>query len=178
MSLIPSSTGYLDVSGTSSSQDVTAYVCNIHTGDHGEYTGFTFNSLAKIGGKYYGCKAGAVYELTGATDAGTAIEAFALSGIVEVKDAEMKQKACDNLYYNLRAYDRPLDAVVRVDEDTTRYYPITPFLNGGIGTSRAKVAKGLEGRNWQFGVRNNHGSRFDVNTYEPRLSILKRNVSR
>lgn len=52
------------------------WVTNLNTSGSTRYEGFEFNSFAKIGRDYYGCRADGVYLLDGPSDAGAAIRAM------------------------------------------------------------------------------------------------------
>lgn len=56
------------------------WVTNLNTSGSTRYEGFEFNSFAKIGHDYYGCRADGVYLLDGPTDAGEAIRAMVSFG--------------------------------------------------------------------------------------------------
>ena len=56
------------------------WVTNLTTSGSTRYEGFEFNSFAKIGHDYYGCRADGVYLLDGPTDAGEAIRAMVSFG--------------------------------------------------------------------------------------------------
>lgn len=56
------------------------WVMNAETGGFTRYEGFDFNSYAKIGANYYGCKSDGIYRLDGDTDNGTPVQAVVSFG--------------------------------------------------------------------------------------------------
>lgn len=181
MSLLPTSGGTLSVSGTGSSADVTAIACNAMTGAHSEYTNFSFNSLAVIGGVVYGATVTGLFALTGEDDAGTAIAAAVLSGLTDFATERnpgigLKQKRIDSVITNART-DEAMSIRVRAEE-TTDYLYSRPRSTSqdGMAAVRTKVGRGLEARNWQFGFNNVDGADFMVDSMEVTPVILSRSV--
>lgn len=183
MSLLPIGDGTLNVSGSGTASSVTAFVCNAKTKAHGEYTGFAFNSLATIGGVHYGCKAGGIHTLAGATDAGTAIDASALTGILDFSTeyssaADEKLKRMESVILNARLETTRLAVRVKIDEATERLYiPTVAVSYKGLFPLRTKPGKGLKGRNWQIGFENVTGGDFDLATMEATPVVLSRRVT-
>lgn len=181
MSLLPIGGGTLEVSGTATAQDVTAYVCNAATGAQGEYTNYPFNSLAVIGGVALGCVATGVFALSGGTDAGTAIDAVVTSGVSDFSDEKnsapaLQQKRVDSCYFNARVTVEGLAARAIVDEQTDRVYSVSmpPSKAQGLSPIRVKMGKGLQGRNWQFGIENISGGDFELERMDVVPVILSR----
>jgi hypothetical protein len=182
MSLLPIGGGTLNVSGSGTATSVTAFVCNAKTKAHGEYTGFAFNSLATIGGVHYGCKAGGVHALSGDTDAGTAIGATALSGVVDFSteysvSAGAQRKRLESIILNVRS-DAPLAVRVKLDETLERLFipPVGTNNPEGLSPVRTKPGKALDARNWQIGFENTEGAAFDLATIEAFPVVLSRRV--
>jgi hypothetical protein len=183
MSLLPIGGGTLNVSGSGTATSVTAFVCNAKTKAHGEYTGFSFNSLATIGGVHYGCKAGMIHSIGGATDAGTAIDAVGMTGITDFaseKNAGMgvQRKRLESVILNIRSESR-VAVRVKVDETTERLYipPAGPSMADGLSPVRTKPGKGLMGRNWQLGFENVGGGDFDLAAMDAFPIFLSRRVT-
>lgn len=66
------------------------FCMNAATGGTTEYTGYTFNSVAKIGGRYYGANEQGLFLLEGETDNGTPIAANFGFGQLDFGAAQMK----------------------------------------------------------------------------------------
>lgn len=69
------------------------FCMNAATGGTTEYTGFAFNSVAKIGGRYYGANEQGLFLLEGETDNGTPIAANFGFGQLDFGAAQMKTLA-------------------------------------------------------------------------------------
>jgi hypothetical protein len=183
MSLLPIGGGTLNVSGSGTATSVTAFVCNAKTKAHGEYTGFVFNSLATIGGAHYGCKPTGVHALSGDTDGLTAIDATALTGILDFSTeysntSGERLKRMESVILNARIETTRLAVRVKIDEATERLYiPTVAVSSKGLFPLRTKPGKGLKGRNWQVGFENVDGGDFDLATMEATPVILSRRVT-
>jgi len=100
------------------------------------YSGFSFNSYAVYSDRAYGCKDDGIYELTGSTDAGTAIK----SGIVlpETYFGSMNKKRFRKGYFGLSSSGTPS---IRLETDSgNATYTITD--------SRANFSRSQYGRQW------------------------------
>ncbi|MDD5523526.1 MAG: hypothetical protein PHI84_22135 [Kiritimatiellae bacterium] len=100
------------------------------------YSGFEFNSYAVYGDAAFGCKADGIYELTGTTDAGTAIH----SGIVlpETYFGSQRIKRFRKAYFGLDSSGTPQ---IRLEtESGSQTYT--------IADDRASITRNLYGRQW------------------------------
>jgi hypothetical protein len=113
-----------------------AWVLNGNAFAPSVYSGFDFNSYATYNNSAYGCKDDGVYELTGTTDAGTAIKA----GIVlpETYWGSMNKKRFRKAFFGLTGSGTPS---IRLETDSgSETYMITD--------SRANISRSLYGRTW------------------------------
>jgi hypothetical protein len=146
------------------------WAVNTRTLGHSSYTNFPFTSFFRFAGKYYGCASDGVYLLEGDDDQGTDIAARTLHGISELGTEYLKR--VDSAYLNVRT-DGALKVAFKVDETEERIYSVAD-PGEGLHTVRCKFGRGLDGRNWQFGVRNAAGSRFTLSQMQVETVKLSR----
>ena len=132
-----------------------AYVMNIETGAITRYLNYGFDNVVNFNSKYYGIKADGIYELTGNTDAGTAIDAAIEFSPNDFGNPHLKR--CHYLYVD--------------SSDTTLSSPKYDGISCGPYTSnfmgrRTQVGKGGKGRYWGLVVQNQNGGGMDVNSIE------------
>ncbi len=135
-------------------------VVNTKTQGAARYTGFDFRSIGLHKGRLFGCNAAGIYELTGDTDNGTAIQASGLSGVSDCGTNRIKGFPDSRL--TLRC-EGTLEIDISVDEKPALTYPVT-FAEGqeGIHKKRRKLAKGVKGGHVQIGWRNVDGCDFHL----------------
>lgn len=147
-----------------------------------EYTSFPITSAMRFNGKYYGTTATGIFELTGDTDAATAIAADVLTGVTDYSyegekgDNSLKIKRSGGAYVNLRSQGG-FAVVAKVDEDTERIYTLTAAADPkGFHPRRVDLGRLLEGRNWQFGFKNVAGADFSVRDFQNIPIVLSRRI--
>lgn len=137
-----------------------------------QYSNFPFNSFAQFNGVYLGASDAGIFALTGATDNGAAINAYARVGITDFATSHLKR--VDRAYVGYRS-DGDLVLRIITDEVQQRDYLMrrtvaTPGIHGNL----VRFGKGLAARYWQFEVRNVNGSDFDLNIVELKPTTLRR----
>jgi len=126
-----------------------------------QYTNYDFHSVFEVSGKYYGVNSAGIFELTGSKDDGIDIAANFKLGFSDLKKAGMKRVPYVYLGYTS---DGAMNIDVSIDgEPVARQYTVGNISNtSGIKRGRAKVARGLKSRYWQFGASNIAGSDFEI----------------
>jgi hypothetical protein len=130
------------------------------------YTNFAFNSYAVFGGRVLGASPNGIFELTGDTDAGVAIQAAARFGVTDMNTSRIKR--VDSVYVGYRTTAGASALLLRVLTNGTQqrdYAVRTPRTNEIHGT-RVDLGKGVEARYWQFELRNRDGADFSLDTVE------------
>jgi hypothetical protein len=148
-----------------------------------EYTDYEFTSFARLDGKLYGTTSEGIFEITGTNDNGEDIESVIESGIAiysgeprEANDISSRKKYSHGSYANLRCTGE-FAVSVKIDEQDERIYTIDATNDhDGIHRRRIKIAKGVNGYNWQFGFRNIQGSDFHLKEFVNIPVISKRRV--
>lgn len=131
-----------------------------------KYTNFPFNSFAVFAGRYLGAGPDGIFELTGDTDAGTAIQAVARFGVTDLGSSRVKR--VNHVYIGMRAPQGKKAMLLRVltNETQQRDYGVKASISAGLHTTRVDLGQGVESRYWQFELRNRDGVDFSVDTVE------------
>jgi hypothetical protein len=128
-------------------------VVNATTNGASLYEGYAFNSFAKVGSKYYGAGAGGIYELAGATDAGTPIVSSIVTMQTRLEVPQQKNVATSYL-----GIDATGEVVLStVTESGVTYDYILTDHGDGMRTERVLLAKGVRSDYWQFKLTNSDG---------------------
>jgi hypothetical protein len=128
-----------------------------------QYQNYPFNSLARIGSRYFAAGADGLYELTGSTDAGAPIVGYLKSGKLDFGSA--MQKRMDSAYFAV-ATDGTVRLKVITHEDGANvetWYQVTSRDEGEVAENiRLKIGKGLRSRYWQFELVVDEASSFEL----------------
>ncbi len=151
----------------------TGWVMNTANGAASEYQGLNFNSLCKIGNRYFGASDTGIYEITGNDDDGTSIATYVQSGLIDFGTALEKSVPVAYLGADI---DGRVALGVSVSEKagvSTYWYEANREL-AAINNVKVPIGKGLSGRYWKFGIASDALSEFDAVTVIP--VTLKRRV--
>jgi hypothetical protein len=158
---------------------LTVWSVNTETFGHTNYDiGYDFLDLMMWNRLPFGVKSDGIYELTGPSDAGLAIDTEFQFGI---DDGSPKNRSTDfnkrvDVVYMSGRMDNDLIVTVTIDGQTLvrEYTTARRMVASGVHDSRTKPAKGLRGRYWQFGVKNIAGGDFELD----RMSVVYRTLKR
>jgi hypothetical protein len=151
----------------------TGWVMNTNNNAVTEYQGLNFNSLCKLGNRYFGASSGGVYEITGTQDSGTDISIYIQSGVMDFGTSY--DKAIPYAYLGADI-DGRLALGVRVSEKSGPaefWYEVT-MTQDAVGNVKIPIGKGLKGRYWKFEVASEALSSFDMMSVLP--VVLTRRV--
>jgi alpha-tubulin suppressor-like RCC1 family protein len=148
----------------------TGWVMNTQNSAVTEYQGMNFNSLAKIGTKYYGATDEGVYELAGdASDVSTYIQ----SGLLDFGSTQYK--AVTTAYLGVDV-DGRIAVGVGVSEKSgvaQHWYEVT-MDKEATDNVKVPIGRGLKGRYWKFEVASESMATFEALTVLP--VVLTRKV--
>lgn len=157
-----------------SSEALSAIALQVENQTLTTYTGFAYNSFARVAGKNLAASGAGLFELVGDTDNGVPIDATVTLGVTDFGSSYVK--ALDRLYVGYRSLvDMALD--VRTDDAVTNAYVLPISDQTGLATQRVKVGKGLAGRYWQFTLRNIGGNDFTFDTIDVKSAQLARRIN-
>jgi hypothetical protein len=148
------------------------WTMNATSGAVTAYDHYGFNSFAKINGKYYGCKEDGLYELTGKTDDGAAINASVLLPNTDFGSAN--QKRIVHAYLGVLASGGMTLRVITNDGEENTY--ALDRENGVIKEARVDFGRGLRSRYWQLELQNVDGADFVLDEIELLLNTTTRRV--
>jgi hypothetical protein len=138
-----------------------------------QYEGYNFNSFAKFNNLYLGASSSGIFALAGSTDNGVNIDAVARMGMSDLSTSHLKR--IDRCYVGYRA-DGNLVLRVYTDEINQRDYMLAASGAAGLHGNHTRIGKGLAARYWQFEVRNQNGSYFELNALEVKPTVLRRRI--
>ena len=135
---------------------------NLNTKAPSFYENFKFNSFARIGKDYYGCNDTGIYLLGGDLDDTANIDAVITTNTSDLSTETYdgaRMKIVPNVYIAARSPE-PMLLTCNVEGKSCTY----KFRAGKkvIASTRADVNKGLEGTFWQFELKNQNGSDFEI----------------
>lgn len=141
--------------------EATGWAANTDTWGMSRYTEWPINSLAVIGGALYGASDQGLFELAGADDAGRAIDAFVRTG----KEAWVEQTKGVNVLYAAATTDGRMAVTVDAAPHGIPGFFTYEFEERhalDVAPQRAKLARGVRSRYWQFTVGNQAGANFTI----------------
>ncbi len=138
---------------------ITTWAMNTQTAAVTEYSGYDFNSFAKVGAHYVGASSSGIYTLDGSTDAGTSIIAKIKSGFAQFSGSKFTSfKAA---YLGVRGEG---DFVLRVVDGEGKSYDYAVSTRNTRST-KVHMGKGLRARYFSFELIST-GQDFDLDTVE------------
>lgn len=132
------------------------WVVNLDTAAASQYDDFAFNSFFERGGQWYGVADDGIYLLEGADDYGAVISADVQLGQVTFTGTPARVEA---VYVAAVSDDR---MHVRVDVGGLSRVYETHLDSTDVRNQRAKLGRGLKGRNWTFSILNKDGCDFEI----------------
>jgi hypothetical protein len=155
----------------------SGHVLNTETRYATEYANYPFNSFAEFNGKLYGASQYGLFELTGDTDDGTAIEAYFKTGLMKLADGKLARVPSCYLGYTSDG-TLVLKATVTSEkgEKQEYWYELRQQTAEVMREGRIKLGRGLQSVYWQFELHNVKGSDFHFDTIEFFPMILDRRI--
>jgi hypothetical protein len=149
---------FLDVT-----EAVYTWVVNQNTGAPARYEGHDFHSFGRIGRSYLGAKADGIYLLEGDDDGGSVIDAIASTGRMDFGSTRMKRVLAAYL-----GVDSAGQVNITLRTDANHSYGPYQFrvMPTGHQVERAKFAKGIKSRYWEFDLENVDGGDMSIDEIE------------
>lgn len=147
------------------------WVVNAETGATTRYENFDFNSYAKIGDTYFGCKADGIYQLDGDTDAGDPIQAMVSFGKQNFGTSALKR--ITNAYVGTSGEGKLFLKIIAEGEE---YIYAARSYDEHLQVQRFDTGKGLR-TNWlEFELYNADGEDFELASVEFAAVPLSRRI--
>ena len=147
------------------------WVMNAETGGFTRYENFDFNSYAKIGANYYGCKSGGIYQLDGGTDAGAPIQAMVSFGKQNFGTSALKR--ITNAYVGVSGQGR---LFLKVLAEGQEYTYAQRGYDEQLQVQRFDTGKGLRANWLEFELYNADGEDFELASVEFAAVPLSRRI--
>jgi len=135
-----------------------------------EYKDFSFNSFAYFNGKYLGANAEGIFTLGGNQDNGKRIDANIELPPVDFGETFIKRAREAWLTYRA---DGQLTLIIRLDEHEIWETPLE-IVGTKSHEERAKIARGIKNRFLAFGLRNEGGCDFDIESLRVLVDPIQR----
>jgi len=135
-----------------------------------EYKDFPFNSFAYFNGQYLGANADGIFTLGGGKDNGKDIDAQIELPPIDFGEGFIKRAREAWLTYRA---DGQLVLVLRLDEHET-WESALELVGNKSHEERAKIARGIKNRFIGFGIRNQAGCDFDLESLRVLVDPIQR----
>lgn len=150
-----------------------AWVVNTETNAASEYENFPFNSMAKLGTRYYGASEGGLYLLGGDDDDGDPIEARIKTGEMDFGTTEIKRLEKLYLGYTTTG-DLVLKVTVTHGGKHTEYWYKAVMPTKDPTEVKVPIGRDLTSGYFQFELVNDRGADFEID----RMNLLLLNLNR
>ena len=142
--------------------DNEVWAFNAQTGAGSYYTGWVFDSVMEVAGRFVAVDADGLYELTGSDDDGTEINDFRETGIMDfgvpnnkcIPEVILGAKHADPIVMNLR--------FVRGGVVAERWYQSRPRSTSILREEKIKPGEGIHSRYFVLGLGNQNGDELEV----------------
>lgn len=152
------------------------WVVNNDTLAPSEYDNFPFNSMARIGQRYFGASETGLFEFGGDDDAGNPIMARILTGESDFGAPQMKRVERAYMGYSTRG-ELVLKVIAMLDGQKTEFwYRARPLRAGEVTETRVPIGRGIESRYWQFEWVNVDGADFELDRLDLQVLITSRRI--
>lgn len=133
-------------------EEFVGYVCNTANRAFSTYANFPFNSMAKIGSRYYGAADDGLYLLEGEDDGGAPIRARARLAVTNLGTG--KQKRMPSAYIGYQGGRVVLKTITTsaTGEKEEHWYAIEPRPAVATRESRIPIGRGLKSVYWGFEI--------------------------
>jgi len=158
---------------------LVAYVVNSNTGAMTTYNNFNFNSFAQLDGKFYGMTSDGLFEVTGDTDSGVAIDARIDFGTTDLQTPEVSGevlKRLSSVYFGVNTVG---DMMLKVTANgLDNLYTLSASTATSLHTGRLLLGKGVAARYWDFELTNTNGGDFTLESISFHPVALTRRIVR
>lgn len=152
------------------------WAVNTETGAPTEYQNYPFNSMCRLGQRYFGAAEDGLYLLDGSNDDGDPIRARILTGEMDFDSPNLKRVERAYMGYTTRG-DLVLKVIVtHAGKHTEYWYQASALTSGERTETRVKIGEGIVSRYWQFELVNSDGADFEIDRLDIDVRDLKRRV--
>lgn len=141
-----------------------------------EYTNYPFNSIVEFRGTPLGASEDGIYQLEGADDAGTAIDAAVKTKMTSLRERMLKEVDCVYIGYTSDGQMVLKTTVERNGERQEFWYAEKHGVSSHLRTGRFNVQRGLRSTYWQFELVNKDGADFELEDVTILYEVLSRRI--
>lgn len=162
----------------SSNAPVISYVVNANTSAVSTYDGFTFNSMTKIDGVYYGMDADGLHMIGGADDNGAVINPVVKTGEMSLAvDKVAKAETMKRVSFLYLGGRTSLDMNVAVTANgETNTYQLAATTAQVLQATRLNMSRGVVARYWTFEFSSPAGGDIDIESVVLSVTELSRRI--
>lgn len=153
-------------------EEFTCWVANADTFAHGQYDNFDFNSMCRIGSRYYGARGDGIYQLDGDTDAGDEIPWF--MSLPQTDNGTAFFKRVPRVYMGIRN-DGAIYIRTLTDGGAQRVYLFRKRAESLAGAGET-LGRGVKSRYWGYDLIGVDGADFELDQIEFFPIVLGRRV--
>jgi hypothetical protein len=153
-------------------EEFTCWVANADTFAHGQYDHFNFNSMCRIGSRYYGAREDGIYQLDGDSDAGEEIEWF--MALPQTDNGTAFFKRVPRVYMGIRNAGAIYIRVL-TDGGAQRVYLFRKRAESLAGAGET-LGRGVKSRYWGYDLIGVDGADFELDQIEFFPIVLGRRV--
>lgn len=138
------------------------------------YAAYPYNSFAAFGGKYLAAGPGGLFQIdAGADDAGTQIDAYVETGLMDFNNPQIKRMS--DVYLSGRS-ELPVKVTLEADEKPVGSYTVAPLSVQTLRQRRGLVGKGGRGRYWKARIENTGGGALEIDDVHFEAAITARRI--
>lgn len=151
----------------------SSYSLNTENFGLATYDNFNYLYLGAYGTKFFGVKSDGVYELAGADDVGTQIDASIVTGLSDLGSEHLKRATKAYIGYTS---DGDMDLSIVIDgEPAPRTYELRrENYASGQKHARVSLSRGIKSKYWKVGIQNKLGADFEIDV----IGLLAESLSR
>lgn len=144
-------------------EEVPVWVVNTGLWAATRFENYPFDSYARIGDRYFAASEEGLFELTGATDAGSPISSSVM--LKRDRAQSSQQKRVDRVYVHGTS-DKKVEVRVVTPQGDVHAYKSEVGLGDEVTVQRVKLGRGLVAQYWQLEVRNVSGGDLELDQIE------------
>ncbi|MES2488540.1 MAG: hypothetical protein V4607_02025 [Pseudomonadota bacterium] len=157
-------------------QPYAAWVVNTESGAPSEYQNWNFDSMCRLGDRYYAVSDAGLFLLEGDDDQGAEIAASIRTGDMDFGSAQIKRPLEAHIGYTANG-DLVLKVTVEHEGERSEYwYRCNKPVNGTATEAKINLGKGLASRHWQFELMNVNGADFEFEAIHLQMLELSRRI--
>jgi hypothetical protein len=157
--------------------EYAGWVLNTENKAPSQYTNFAFESLAMFGNRAFGAGAGGIYELTGDDDAGTPIDAYVRTGLLDLGSGKLTK--VPDCYIGFASNGDVVIKMVSISPTGAKvedWFRSKPQTATDLREGRIELAPGIDSRYWQVVIHNTGGEALELESLQLRPVILSRRI--